>query len=66
MLLLSITGTDTPSPEGRDGLLNIATGMACLRGDPRILAVVEPVANPDNRSIARPGACLPDYSLPWS
>jgi hypothetical protein len=58
--------SDTPSPLEGDGLLDIAIGVACLRGDPRGLAVVEPMADPDNRSNARPGACLPDYSLPRS
>ncbi len=66
MRLPSTMGTDTPSPLEGGGLLDITTGVACLRGDPRGLAVVEPVADPDNRSNARPGACLPDYSLPRS
>jgi len=65
MLLPSIMGTDTPSPLDGDGLLDIAIGVACLRGDPRGLAMVEPEADPDNRSNDRPGACLPDYSLTW-
>jgi hypothetical protein len=34
MLLPSTMGTDTPSPLEGDGLLDIATGVACLRGNP--------------------------------
>jgi len=33
--------------------------------EPRLERVVEPLTYLDNRSLSRPGACLPDYSFSW-
>jgi SAM-dependent methyltransferase len=54
---------DTPNPPFRGWASGQRQRGSLSPGRPYPRYVVEPLADPNNRSLAKPGACLPDYSF---